>query len=158
MMTWAKQWLWWEWWFCCCQVKTTERLIYPSGTFPPSLASEPSGVENQSKKNLTTGKVCFSCLLYDICPYFSISIRVGGRFQRGRASSRGTVMGPWTLGVLRCWSCSCNSKRCLTCCENLKTNINQKGCLKWKGSQKQDVHHKVFKGINHVDMLRRGMW
>ena len=59
MMTWAKQWLWWEWWCCCCQVKTTERLIYPSGTFPPSLASELSGVENQSKKNLTTGQVFF---------------------------------------------------------------------------------------------------
>ena len=30
--------------------------------------------------------------------------------------------------------------------------------MKWKGSQKQDVHHKVFKGINHVDMLRRGKY
>jgi len=30
-----------------------------------------------------------------------------------------------------------------------------KGCLKWDGAQKQAVHHKVFKGINHVDMLRR---
>merc|ERR1711974_108670 len=27
--------------------------------------------------------------------------------------------------------------------------------LKWDGAQKQAVHHKVFKGINHVDMLRR---
>ena len=31
------------------------------------------------------------------------------------------------------------------------------GCLKWDGVQKQAVHHKEFKGINHVDMLRRGL-
>merc|ERR1711910_296581 len=30
-----------------------------------------------------------------------------------------------------------------------------KGCLRWEGAQKQAVHHKIFKGINHVDMLRR---
>ena len=29
--------------------------------------------------------------------------------------------------------------------------------MKWDGAQKQAVHHKVFKGINHVDMLRRGL-
>ena len=73
MMTWAKQWLWWEWWCCCCQVKTTERLVFPSGSFNPTPASELSTVENQSKENLTTGKVVFSCLLYVLCPYFSIS-------------------------------------------------------------------------------------
>ena len=35
--------------------------------------------------------------------------------------------------------------------------VNFKGCLRWEGAQKQAVHHKVFKGINHVDMLRRGL-
>jgi len=28
------------------------------------------------------------------------------------------------------------------------------GCLKWKGKQKQQVHHKVFEKVNHLDMLR----
>jgi len=93
------------------QVKTTERLIYPSGTFPPSLASELSSVEDQSKKNLTTGKSWWP-------------------FPKGPSLVKGDGDGTVNIRSLE-------------------------GCLKWKGSQKHDVHHKVFKGINHVDMLRR---
>jgi len=29
------------------------------------------------------------------------------------------------------------------------------GCLRWKDQQKQPVHHKVFEGVNHLDMLRQ---
>ena len=78
-------------------------------------------------------------------------------FPKGPSLVKGDGDGTVNIRSLEVFIMFCHSKRCLTCCENLKTSINQKGCLKWKGSQKHDVHHKVFKGINHVDMLRRGM-
>jgi len=88
------------------QVNTTERLIFPPGAFPPSVASKKQHSRNKSR-NLKWW------------PFPTEPILVKG-------DGDGTV------------------------------NIRSlKGCLKWDGVQKQAVHHKEFKGINHVDMLRR---
>jgi lysophospholipase-3 len=91
------------------QVNTTERVIYPPGSFPPSLAPTAQRQQTSNKsKNLKKW-----------WPFPTEPSLVKG-------DGDGTV------------------------------NIRSlKGCLKWKGAQKQAVHHKIFKGINHVDMLRR---
>jgi len=90
------------------QVNTTERVIYPPGSFPPSsLAARTRKSTSNESKNLKWW------------PFPTEPSLVKG-------DGDGTV------------------------------NIRSlKGCLKWEGAQKQAVHHKVFKGINHVDMLRR---
>lgn len=90
------------------QVNTTERVIYPPGSFPPTLAARRQKPPSSNKSNNLKW-----------WPFPTEPSLVKG-------DGDGTV------------------------------NIRSlKGCLKWDGAQKQAVHHKVFKGINHVDMLRR---
>jgi len=90
------------------QVNTTERVIYPPGSFPPALAARRQKPPSSNKSNNLKW-----------WPFPTEPSLVKG-------DGDGTV------------------------------NIRSlKGCLKWDGAQKQAVHHKVFKGINHVDMLRR---
>jgi len=89
------------------EVNTTERVIYPPGSFPPALSPRRRQQTSNKSKNSKWW------------PFPSEPSLVKG-------DGDGTV------------------------------NIRSlKGCLRWEGAQKQAVHHKVFKGINHVDMLRR---
>ena len=37
---------------------------------------------------------------------------------------------------------------------NSNDNINHQGCLRWRHTQSQPVHHRVFENVNHLDMLR----
>jgi len=91
------------------EVSTTERVIYPPGSFPPSLAARRHQQKPSSNKS--------NNLKWWPFPTEPSLVKGDGD---------GTV------------------------------NIRSlKGCLKWDGAQEQAVHHKVFKGINHVDMLRR---
>jgi len=91
------------------EVNTTERVIYPPGSFPPSLAARRQQPQPSSNKS--------NNLKWWPFPTEPSLVKGDGD---------GTV------------------------------NIRSlKGCLKWDGAQEQAVHHKVFKGINHVDMLRR---
>jgi len=89
------------------EVNTTERVIYPPGSFPPALSPRRRQQTSNKSKNSKWW------------PFPTEPSLVKG-------DGDGTV------------------------------NIRSlKGCLRWEGAQKQAVHHKVFKGINHVDMLRR---
>ena len=37
---------------------------------------------------------------------------------------------------------------------NSNDDFNRQGCLRWRETQSQPVHHKVFENVNHLDMLR----
>jgi len=92
------------------EVNTTERVVYPPGSFPPK----------KTRKQQTSNKSKNSKIQkHKWWPFHTEPSLVKG-------DGDGTV------------------------------NIRSlKGCLRWEGAQKQAVHHKIFKGINHVDMLRR---
>jgi len=92
------------------KVDTTERLIYPPGSFPmDNVLEEETLVQNVTgEENLKTGW----------WPWPSDPTLVQG-------DGDGTV------------------------------NIRSlKGCLRWTDQQNAPVHHHVFEGVNHLDMLR----
>jgi len=91
------------------EVNTTERVIYPQGSFPPSSLA--AGQRQQTSSNESKNHKWWP-------------------FPKEPSLVKGDGDGTVNIRSL-------------------------KGCLKWESAQKQAVHHKVFKGINHVDMLRK---
>ena len=122
------------------QVETTERLVYPAGTFPPaedSLSLRRRKLNDGLKVNRDSARPPPALLP---CPLQIWPWPAGPSLVKGDGD--GTV--------------NIRSLKVGEVLVQKPVTSDFQGCLRWSDKQKQPVTHKEFPGINHVDMLRKG--